>query len=305
MEPVTWPAPFDHPDWLFQPKWDGVRILAHVRGPEVRLINRRGRERTAHYPEIVEGVRAVLRGQNAVLDGEMVVFWEGRPSFPRVMRRETAAPGGPSLAVLRRTLPATYMVFDLLHLDGRELIGLELEARQELLRRHLVAGEPVLLTDSFDQGSRLFAAVEERGWEGVVAKRRGSPYRFGKSPLWRKIKVRRRQPCVVGGFTVASGGVVGSLLLGVWREQDLMYVGRAGSGLGGEEREALARVLAETVQPECPFDPVPRMRGPAVRWVAPLLSVLVEYGEWTEGLHLRHPVVVGFNPVPVSACRLP
>ncbi|MGB9919506.1 MAG: non-homologous end-joining DNA ligase [Moorellales bacterium] len=304
MEPISWPAPFDHPDWLFQPKWDGVRMLAYVRGREVRLINRRGRERTGHYPEIVEGIRAVFQGQDAVFDGEIVVFWEGRPSFPRVMRREAAAPG-PPVAVLRLSLPATYMVFDLLHLDGRELINLELEARLELLYEHLVTADPVLLTDSFEQGSSLFAAVEERGWEGIVAKRRGSPYRFGKSPLWRKIKVRRRQPCVVGGFTVTSHEELGSLLLGVWREEKLLYVGRAGSGLGRDEREALIRVLAETVQAECPFDPVPRTRGLVVRWVTPLLTVLVEYSEWTEGLHLRHPVVLGLNPVPVSACRLP
>lgn len=304
MEPVRWPAPFDDPGWLFQPKWDGIRIVAHWDGKEARLFNKRGQECTARYPEIVAALPAALSGRTAILDGEMVVFYQGRPSFPRVMQRALARrPAVRAQAVA--ALPATYLVFDLVYLDGRELMPLGLEERLARLAQALAPAEPVVLTDSFPaQGRLLFAAVEERGWEGIVAKRRASPYRPGKSAYWRKIKVRRRQLCAVGGFTVTGEGA-GALLLGAYQEETFVYVGRAGSGLTAEHRRLLPDLLAPTETSQCPFVPAPRLRGLTVRWVRPTLTVLVEYAEWTEELHLRHPVIVRFTPEPVSACRLP
>jgi bifunctional non-homologous end joining protein LigD len=302
MEPVRWPEPFDHPDWLFQPKWDGVRILAHIGGADLRLFNRRGKERAAQYPEIAAALKTAFRGKSGLLDGEMTVFREGRPSFPGVMQRELAV-REKTIAALARSLPATYLVFDLVYLDGHNLLGRGLEERQEVLRGCLEWAEPVLFTESFDRGTSLFAAVKERGWEGVVAKRRASSYHFGRSPLWRKIKARRQQLCAVGGFTVTGRGL-GTLLLGVWRERDLVYVGRAQARLSEDERRLLAGFLSEMVQPHCPFAPAPRLGRVGVRWVRPELSVLVEYTEWTEGLKLRHPVILGVSPEPASVCRL-
>lgn len=330
MEPAPVPAPspgeavgfpLTSPAHAFQLKWDGVRMLAFLADGRVRLQNRRLRDRTATYPEL-SALSGALRARQAILDGEVVVLREGRPCFPLVLRREQAA-GAEAAARLASVLPAAFAAFDLLYLDGADLTGRPWWARQELLSNRLDSrGAVVRLTGSTDDGPALWDAVVSRGLEGVVAKDRASPYVPGRgSRHWLKVKPRRRLDCVVGGYT-RSGGRVGALLLGLYgaagalptqragltratrAEAGLIYVGRVGTGFTEELRLGLAGHLPNLEMPRPAFANPPRLPGPDVRWVAPLLTVTVEFAEWTEDLKLRAPSLAGFSRAEPEACRL-
>ncbi|BDG59971.1 ATP-dependent DNA ligase [Caldinitratiruptor microaerophilus] len=307
MEPVPADRAEDDPAWSGEVKWDGVRCIALVQGGRVRLWSRRLRERTPRFPEI-QALAGQLPPGRYVLDGELVVLRDGRPSFPGILERDLAQGAAAARAAARD--PAVYMVFDLLEAAGREVAGWPLERRQALLRESLRPGGPAVAVEGFPgAGARLLAAVMEQQLEGVVLKRLDSPYRPGdRSELWRKVKRRLRLLCAVGGYTV-TGGRAGALLLGAYdRDGRLRYLGRAGSGLSERDLEA-----ARELEPgPCPFDPVPDLRGERfsrppdrVVWVRPRVTVWVEFAEWTEGLRLRSPVVKGLSPEPPEAARLP
>lgn len=305
MEPVAAPAVPAAGQWAFQLKWDGVRMIAFCRNGRVRLQNRRLRDRTAAYPELAEALAEAVRG-DAILDGEVVVLAADRPSFPRVMEREGA--GGAAAAALARSLPATFVAFDLLYAGGSSLTDRPFWARQELLARQVRPGRRVLVAANHADGAALFQAAAERGWEGVVAKAPASPYLPGqRSRYWLKVKVRRRADCVVGGYTVA-GNRLGALLVGLYagwgQERGLIYVGRVGSGLTEALRRRLMEALPELAAAQPPFRNPPRHRGWDCRWVEPLLTVTVAFAEWTEDLKLRAPSLVGWSRVPPEECRL-
>ncbi|MCL6450112.1 MAG: hypothetical protein K6T75_02310 [Acetobacteraceae bacterium] len=307
MEPCPWPEPFDSPRHLFQVKWDGVRILAFVDGRGgLTLQNRRLHDRTRQYPELGElGTVPGLRG--AVLDGEVVVTADGRPSFPRVLQRDRAW-RPEQVRRLARRLPAVYMAFDLLWLGGRDIRRLPLERRLGLMGEALQPPRPgslphVVVVESFDHGTSLFQEVKARGLEGVVAKERDSPYLAGKkSPRWLKIKCRRRRLCAVGGFT-HRGGRLTSLLLGAFEGQRFLYVGRVSSGLSERERTALQGFLGTKVRGAPAFEVAP-LTGEPTRWTEPSLAVVVGFSEWTEGLKLRAPAFEGLASGGPEQCQL-
>lgn len=301
--------PLTDPACAFQVKWDGVRMLAFLDGGRVRLQNRRLRDRTAAYPELA-ALPSLISARQAILDGEVIVLHEGRPSFPRVLQRERA--GAPS-ARLMAALPASFAAFDLLYLDGEDLTGRPFWARQEILARRVSGEDPPLhVTRHYEDGLSLWRAVVEQGLEGVVAKVRQSPYvPGGRSRHWFKVKVRRRLECILGGYTLMGGGPLpGALLVGLYRDDPggsagrLTYIGRVGSGLDEATRAALARRLSGLYRADPPFDPPPRPRGLACRWVEPLLTVLVDFAEWTEDLKLRAPSLAGFGRGEPRECRM-
>lgn len=298
-------TPFADPGWLYQVKWDGVRNLTLVEGGRVRHWSRRLRERTALFPEF-DGLSRALAGRRAVLDGEIIVLRDGKPSFSAVLERDLATRS----TAPPRGLPATLMLFDLLELDGRELCGLPLVERLALLDRAVPQSEAWQVVASFpgDQGPALFQAAVAQGLEGVVAKRQGSPYVPGtRSRDWLKVKRRSEMLAVVVGYTNPRGRP-GGLLLGAYQEGRLRYIGRVGSGLTGTD---LAAIRAHLPAGPCPFDREPAVRdrfsgdvGPVV-WVEPRLTARVAYTEWTEELRLRDPVVVGFSTDPPEAAEMP
>jgi len=300
MEPVSRKEPLNSNAYTYQIKWDGVRILALVERGRVILKNRRGRPRTAQYPELQE-LAGLVRAQSAVLDGEVVALAEGKPSFARVIQRDFCR-REQVIRALQRRIPCTYCLFDLLYLDGEDLTGRPLEERQRLLEEIVAAAAPVYLNENFPDGEILYREIVEAGLEGVVAKRKGSPYRSGrKSPDWLKIKPRRRQLCVVGGLSM-PGGTVGALLLGAYRDGELLYIGRAGSGLKREELLLLRDYARQAGSARPHFSNPPRGRD--LLWLEPRLTVLVEFAEWTADLRLRVPVVVGFTGRPPAEARL-
>jgi bifunctional non-homologous end joining protein LigD len=284
--------PTDDPEWAAELKWDGLRTQVLTDGAGVAVRSSRGRDVTAQFPELHEfGERL---GTSAILDGELVVFDGDRPSFPRVLQRlNTGRPTEQSMAAN----PAVYIVFDLLVLDGNPLLDLPYHARRQVLAE-LVSDDPRWrVPPSVDGGaSQLLALARQRDLEGIVIKRIDSPYRPGaRTTNWRKVKIRLRQEFVIGGWLAGQGSLedgIGSLVLGVWDETELVVAGLAGSGLTDDVRRHLSALLVE--RPDPPFAEVPKLdRRPT--WVEPTLVAEIEFGDWPSDGMLRHPVFLGLR----------
>ena len=294
---------FDDDRWQFEVKWDGVRAVATVcrpglgRPPGTSLRSRRGNDVTVTYPEL-SGLWERVLAFNAVLDGEVVTFTpEGRPSFERLQHRMNIR----DEHMARRMsgeMPVSYVVFDLLAVDGEELIALPLADRLRRLDEILVPGGPIMRNETLgSRGTTVFGAVADAGLEGIVGKRLAAPYRPGRrSNDWVKIKVRRTVDCVIGGWLPKAeeprGSEPYSLLAGLWNGSALHWVARVGSGLTTAERATLADRFATLATDTCPFASNPDLpRG--ARWVQPEMVCTVEYTEVTDARRLRAPTYLG------------
>jgi bifunctional non-homologous end joining protein LigD len=284
--------------WAYEVKWDGMRIVAFIGADgAVRLQSVNLRDVTASFPEL-DGLAAATDGRPAVLDGELVAYDDaGKPSFSKLQHRmHVTAPA--DVAKRAREVPVVYQVFDLLAFDGHDATPLPWRDRRRLLEQVVEPSRHWVVPATHDDGPALLNAVTELGLEGLVAKRRDSPYEVGRrSRAWVKVKVRREQELVVGGWAEGEGrrsGTLGALLVGYHEGGQLRYAGRVGTGFSDAELDRLAARLAPLARGGCPFDPLPpTLHRRRARWVAPELVVQVAYGEWTpEGL-LRHPVYLG------------
>jgi len=276
------------PGWLFELKWDGVRVLALRAGGRVELWARSGARVTERYPEIVAAL-APLAGGDLALDGEVVALdAEGRPSFERLQRRMHLVR---DVARAAAAVPATAYFYDCLALFGRDLRGLALADRKALLRELFPAPAAVRYADHVEgDGAEFLAAACKAGLEGVVAKRADARYLGGRRTEWRKIKCVKRQEFVIGGYTDPKGtrAGLGAVHLGVYDGDALVYAGRAGSGLDRAGLDELAARLRPLTTERCPFTRGSPPRGPEHHWVRPVLVCEVRFSEWTsEGL-VRH-----------------
>ncbi|MGE5674855.1 MAG: non-homologous end-joining DNA ligase [Mycobacterium leprae] len=296
-------APFADANWLYQVKWDGVRNLALVEAGRVRHWSRRLRDRTALFPEL-DGLGRVFGPQRVVLDGEIIVLRAGKPNFAAILERDVGSRSPEPRKVTQ--LPAVFMVFDLLEYGGQELYSRPLTERLELLGALLAPTDHWQPVASFpgNQGPDLFQAVVAQAMEGVVAKRLASPYLVGhRSRDWLKIKRKQQMLAVVCGYHYTAGRP-GGLLLGAYREGQLRYIGRAGSGLSGGDLDLLKANLPPG---PCPFPRLPSLRDRflgvpgEVVWTTPRLTLRVQFTEWTEEMRLRDPVIMGFATEPPEA----
>jgi DNA ligase D-like protein (predicted ligase) len=283
--------PFDHADYEFEVKWDGVRALASVEPSGWRLWGRSGTDYTARYPEL-----AVLQSLPAgtVLDGELVVLRQGRADFPTLLGRHQRC--RPVLQLwASQELAVSYMLFDMLVERGRSLLQEPLRQRRARLR-DLLTGvtAPLLYSDGVaGQGRDFFAQAVAQGHEGVIAKHLGGRYQPGKrARAWRKIKPVGVLPCVLIGYT-AGWHEVHSVLLATLREGRLVYVGRLRRGLSAEVRALLARRLLK-LRRDQPVVPC----AERATWLEPEVYCRVSYQGWTCHGHLRHAVFGGWLAEP-------
>src|SRR5437899_2419319 len=298
MMAVAADEPFDSPDFVYEPKWDGVRTLAFVDGGEVRLQTRNLLDCTKQYPEAHAAAEALTGGYRAILDGEVVALDEkGVPSFqrlqPRMHQRDESA-----VARLRKSVPVVYEVFDLLYLDGEDLARQPLRDRRRRLEAALEPMGAIRLSEGFPgNGIALFKAVQEQGLEGIVAKRLDAPYVSGRSAAWVKIKAYKSMDCVIGGWTAGQGGrhsTLGALVVGIYRDGKLVPVGHVGSGFDDRTLRDLLVTLKEHQAPTSPFAIAPKVNQPAT-WCFPDLVCEVRYAEMTRDGTLRHPVYLGLR----------
>jgi bifunctional non-homologous end joining protein LigD len=292
--------PRDDARWAFEIKWDGVRAICQSEPGRMRLHSRNLLDITPRYPELNRLNRA-LSHHRAVLDGEVVALdAEGRPSFGALQRRMHVTAES-TVRRLARETPVTYVIFDLLWLDGHSLMDLPYEERRaRLAELDLGDGERWRVPDYVvGRGAQLLAATEQQGLEGVIAKRLDSVYEPGRrSPSWVKVKNLYRQEVVVGGWVPGDGrrrDRIGALLAGVWDNGELRHIGRVGTGFTEKELDRLSKLLAPLAREDSPFAPGgPKVPRNAV-FVEPRFVAEVEFREWTEGGQLRAPSYKGLR----------
>jgi ATP-dependent DNA ligase len=254
---------FSGPEWIFERKFDGIRLLAFKQGPTVRLFSR---NRLPQSSPAIERAIAALPVSDAIFDGE--VTWDGN---------------------------SAYHIFDVVWIDGRDVRGLPLIERRALLER-LPLEPPLQRVPALDEADP-WARARREGWEGVIAKRRDSRYEHRRSPHWVKMKCEASQELVIGGFTEPQGQRVGigALLVGYFEGDDFVFAGRAGTGTGFDSKRW--RDLRERLNAiEIEKSPFTRARGlPRLRahWVRPEVVVQVAFIEWTVHGKLRHPRLLG------------
>ena len=301
MLAVTGAAPVARQNWALEMKWDGVRALAYVERGRVRLMSRTERDITVAYPELAR-LGAATTHKQLLLDGEIVVFGEGGwPEFEALQPRMHVTSAAQA-AMLAGQTPVTYLVFDLLQLDGRPLLDQQYRDRRALLDELELAG-PYWQTPPWFPGEdfRAVQAVSvEHGMEGVVAKRLESKYAPGaRTDNWRKIKNVRRQEAIVAGYKPGKGnrsGQVGSLLIGVNDATGLVYAGHVGTGFSARTLHMLGDQLRPLRRADSPFDgPVPPEHARPAVWVEPRLVIEVTFDRWTKAGRMRAPVYKGLR----------
>ena len=282
--------PFDDPGWWFEVKWDGYRAIVGAEDGRIRARSRRGLDLLGPFPEL--GSLEVPDG--VVLDGEIVAFDDhGNPSFSLLQRRTGFGGTGTGARV-----GVNLVVFDVLF-HGADITAEPLEERRRVLDR-LDLGSPIVVPEPTpENGTGLYAAVRERGLEGIMAKRLGSRYQPGRrSPDWLKIPIRHKLRAVVGGYLPGEGGrsaTFGSLLVGLYEPAGLRWIAAVGSGFNDETLSAFHSALNQIAREDSPFvNEVVAPGGPPV-WVEPVIVVTVEYKEWTLDDHLRAPVFKGVD----------
>jgi bifunctional non-homologous end joining protein LigD len=315
MLAVTGPMPRDLDRWALEMKWDGVRALAYIERGKVRLMSRTERDITVTYPELSRlGAATVLKSsathdgatpaphKQLLLDGEIVVFGaDGWPEFEALQPRMHVSSAAQA-ALLAGQTPVTYLIFDVLQLDGRPLLDLEYHERRALLDELALAGSNWQTPPSFPGAD--FEAVRavsvEHGMEGMVAKRLDSRYTPGvRTDNWRKIKNVHTQEAVVAGYKPGKGnrtGQVGSLLVGINDASGLIYAGHVGTGFTDETLRMLGDKLRPLRRPDSPFDgPVPPEHARPAIWVEPRLVIQVSFDRWTKAGRMRAPVYKGLR----------
>jgi len=296
--------PPDDGEWAYEFKWDGMRVLVWIHGGRPRAVSRNDKDVTGSFPEL-RAFGEALGSHQALFDSELVVLGaDGRPSFARLQHRMHAT----SSSVVRKAAasdPVSLVIFDLLHLDGASLLGLDYDRRRAALEGLDIAASGWAVTPSFtsDPAKRVFQTAVDLGMEGIVAKRRASSYQAGhRSRDWIKVKNQHAQEVVIGGYTQGNGsrrGDFGALLVGLPSSdrRKLTFVGKVGTGFSDRGRADLASDLGRMVRATSPFDDaLPTAMAKGATWVTPRLVGEVRYGEWTPDGHLRHPVWRGLRP---------
>lgn len=278
--------PFDDPQWLYEIKWDGYRAIASKKRDDVALYSRAGNDFSTKFSPIYEAARAF--DHDVILDGEIVVVDdEGSPHFEWLQDWHRNPQGS-----------LHYYVFDILWCDGHDVRTMPLAERKALLKSVITDNSAVRYSDHIvGKGSTLFAQMQERGLEGIVAKRSDSAYNEAeRGANWLKIKTHLRQEVVIGGFTEPRGGrkYLGALIVGVYDKGELVYVGHSGGGIPDETRKELRAKLEKLERKTSPFAVEPKPNAP-VHWVKPELVCEMNFAEWTKDGSMRQPTFVGMR----------
>ncbi|MDB6063973.1 MAG: polymerase LigD, ligase domain protein [Pedosphaera sp.] len=292
------------PDWVYEIKFDGVRAICVKTSRRISLISRSAKDLTAKYPQVAKALQQLPCSQ-AVLDGEIVaVDAQGRSSFQLLQAYNL--PGH------KKKPPILYYAFDLMNLNGRDLTGLPLTRRKEILKFLLAPiTETVLFSASIEaQSRRVVQAMKSRGLEGVIAKRKDSKYEPGRrSGAWVKFKWTKEQEFVIGGFTPPQGARIlfGAILVGYYEAGKLMFASKVGTGFDREMLEMLYAKFQKLIRRDCPFANLPTKRSGSgslglsaaqmknCTWLEPRLVCQIRFSEWTRDGHLRQPVFLGLR----------
>jgi len=281
-------------EWAHEVKWDGIRVLADCSNGLDRFFSRNGNNVTAAWPDLAV---SPLPGRDLLVDGEVIALNEqGIPDF-RVLQERMHVRSATSVARLVKQVPATFMVFDLLRLDGKDLTTEPLERRRERLIE-VLEGAAWQVPTSYDDGPMLYESAVQQGLEGIVSKKLGSRYYFGqRTKDWLKFPHRERGSYVVGGWRPQEGGThLAALLVGEPTADGLLYRGRVGSGIGPKVSRLLTAELESHGRADSPFvDEVPRVDALGAHWVDPVLVVDIDTHRTARAERLRQPSYQGIR----------
>lgn len=279
--------PFDRTGWLFEIKWDGYRAIASKHKDKVELYSRNHLDFKEKYPSVVEALRLIRH--DVLLDGEIVATDEAGVARFEWLQNWHRQPKG----------QLQYQVFDILWCDGHDLRTMPLLERKKILKSLLPKNSLIKYSDHVEtKGTALFTKMRQQGLEGMVAKRADSPYHEStRGADWLKIKTHLRQEVVIGGFTEPRGSrkYLGSLLVGVYDNGELTYVGHSGGGIADAARKELYELLVKKERASSPFSTRPKPNAP-VHWVKPELVCEMSFSEWTNDGYMRHPEFKGLRP---------
>ena len=278
-------APFDDPMWVFEDKYDGFRMVAVIEGGKVALYSRNGKIVSDSYRDVARALECVEG--DAVLDGELVALDERGVSRFQLLQN-----------ALRHEARLAYCVFDLMFAGGEDLRNLPLTERKERLKSILPKHQLIAYSEHRKQwGSKFFEEAEERGLEGIMAKRADSLYRSGERTTdWLKVKTAKRQEAVIAGFTAPRGTrpYFGALVLAVRDGKGWRYVGHVGAGFSHAMLAELHKKLKPLITPQSPFAEKVKNQG-VTTWVKPRLVAEIKFTEWTTAGEMRHPVFLGLR----------
>ena len=278
------------PDWVFEPKWDGVRAVCFIRDGGVTLISRTGRKMDQQYTELAD-LPSFVSAETAILDGEIVALdANGRPSFGQLQSRI----GSTQSRKLAETNPVTLFAFDLLYLNGYDLRPATLLDRKALLKGILKNSTLVRYSDHFTNGEELLEAARANQLEGVVAKRGGSRYESKRSTDWLKVKISSEQDLLICGFTKGEREPFGALVLGHYQNGKLVFAGNVGTGFTQKTLDVVHSVLKPLITKKSSLAEIPKIPEPII-WVEPKIVCSVKYMEWTKDGRLRAPVFLGLH----------
>lgn len=291
MEPVLSKELILNPAYVYQVKWDGIRILTKIEEGQITLHTRHGNIRTHTYPEITKQISSTFGNTPLYLDGEMISIYNGKADFFQVLKRDRLkTPSKIEVAISR--IPVCYIVFDILYykewVTERSFVE-----RNSLLEELIIPTEQLQTCPSTIDGETLYHYTKQQGWEGIVAKEREGKYHIGeKHPTWRKIKHFQYIESTILGVTLKSGSVY-SLLLGTKKDGKWHYIGRVSSGLSLEEKMILTE-YSKTLAIATPATIIPSFREEEIRWFTPDIHVEIRFLEWTPEGILRNPVIERF-----------
>ena len=289
-------------DWIYELKFDGIRLITVKRDEKVSLLSRNQNDLNARFPEIVEAVKN-LPARECVIDGEVVALdEEGRSSFQLLQAREMEG----------RKSPIYFYAFDLLQLNGKSLIGLPLEARKNVLEKLCAgAGDPVRYSGAIgSDAKRLLEEVKRRGLEGIIGKQRTSVYEPGRrSGAWIKLKCVNEQEFVIGGYTPPQGArkYFGAVMVGYYDNNKLVFAGKVGTGFTAKSLSMLHKKFQKEARDDCPFVDLPSKQNgqwvlgitppmmKKMHWVNPTFIAQIKFAEWTRDGKLRAPVFLGLR----------
>jgi bifunctional non-homologous end joining protein LigD len=274
-------TPFDEPGWVYEEKYDGIRILAYKEGSRVTLLTRNNIDRSASFPTITRAIRALNPG-TLLMDGEVVVL-----DWKNVSRFQLLQEGSGNVR---------YATFDCLYVNGQDLRRQPLSKRRMALEKSVFGGDGLILSRRLAQtGLKAFQIAKQRGYEGLVAKRLSSFYLPGRSRDWLKVKVNEEDEFIILGYTEPSGSrqYFGALLLGAYGRGKLRYAGRVGTGFNRKNLVSLFRKFQPLKRKQPTVKDVPRLAG--VTFLRPTLVAQISYTELTSDGKLRHPVFLGLR----------
>lgn len=284
---------FSDPDWIYERKLDGERCLVFRKNKKIRLLSRNKKQINHTYPDLVDSLLK-QKPSDFVIDGEIVAFEGNKTSFARLQNRMHLQS---EEEARRSSVKVDFYLFDMMHLEGYDITKVSLRARKHLLRNSISFDDPIRFTAHKNgKGEAFFKDACKKGWEGLIAKKASAAYAHGRSKNWLKFKCINQQEFVIAGFTDPEGERIGfgALLIGYYKNDNLKYAGKVGTGYDDDTLEEMSNRLKKIEQKEAPFSQVD-FSTKGVHWVKPKFVAEVGFSEWTEDGKLRHPRYLGLR----------